>query len=123
MPESKKIKVSIVILLVVVILMSFKLIVYADSIEDNLDLFNPKSDQITESELKEKAEIILGVVNVVGIIVSVATIIIVGIKYLLGSVEEKAEYKKTMITYFIGAILIFSITTVSNVLYNIGASL
>ncbi len=123
MPESKKIKVSIVILLVVVILMSFKLIVYADSIEDNLDLFNPKSDQITESELKEKAEIILGVVNVVGIIVSVATIIIVGIKYLLGSVEEKAEYKRTMITYFIGAILIFSITTVSNVLYNIGASL
>lgn len=123
MPESKKIKVSIVILLVVVILMSFKLIVYADSIEDNLDLFNPKSDQITESELKEKAEIILGVVNVVGIIVSVATIIIVGIKYLLGSVEEKAEYKKTMITYFIGAILIFSIITVSNVLYNIGASL
>ena len=95
MPESKKIKVSIVILLVVVILMSFKLIVYADSIEDNLDLFNPKSDQITESELKEKAEIILGVVNVVGIIVSVATIIIVGIKYLLGSVEEKAEYKRT----------------------------
>ena len=35
---------------------------------------------------------------------------IVGIKYMLCSVEEKAEYKKTAIAYLIGALLIFATT-------------
>ena len=36
--------------------------------------------------------------------------------------EEKAENKKTMIPYLVGAILIFASTTIVNVVYNIANS-
>lgn len=64
-----------------------------------------------------KAGQILGVINIVGIVCSVIVIAAVGIKYMLGSVEEKAEYKKTMTTYMIGAVLLFSGTTIPNAIY------
>ena len=63
------------------------------------------------------------VLAVIGIVISVVVVTIIGIKYMLGSVEEKAEYKKTMIGYLIGALLLFSTTTVANILYNIGTSI
>ena len=31
-----------------------------------------------------------------------------GIKYMMGSASEKAEYKKTMIPYVVGVVLLFS---------------
>ena len=54
----------------------------------------------------------------VGIVVAVVILLILGIKYMIGSAEEKAEYKKTMIPYLVGAILIFASTTIVNVVYN-----
>ena len=60
---------------------------------------------------------IITVVSVAGSIVSVVVLIVLGIKYMMGSAEEKAEYKKTMIPYLVGAILIFAATTIANVVY------
>ena len=42
---------------------------------------------------------------------------------MFGSVEEKAEYKNTAFMYILGAILIFSVTTIPNILYKIGRHL
>ncbi len=53
---------------------------------------------------------ITGALKVIGIFVAVGMTMIVGIKYMLCSVEEKAEYKKTAIAYLVGAILIFATT-------------
>lgn len=72
-----------------------------------------------DSKFKEKAGIILGAINAIGIAVSVITIAILGIKYMLAPVTEKAEYKQTAIGWIIGAILVFSATTIPNIIYNI----
>ena len=74
-------------------------------------------------KLEKKAGVILGVVNVAGIIISVITIMLIGIKYMFGSIEEKAEYKKTATIYLIGAILVMGGTTIPNILYQIGTNL
>ena len=58
---------------------------------------------------------IMGVINVVGVVVAVVVLMVIGIKYMMGSAEEKAEYKKTMIPYIVGAVLIFGATTIANV--------
>ena len=42
---------------------------------------------------------IIGVITTVGVVVAVIILLILGIKYMLGSASEKAEYKKTMIPY------------------------
>ena len=61
---------------------------------------------------------ILGIIQIVGIILSVGCLMILGIKYMMGSAEEKAEYKKTFIPYIIGAILLFAAAALAETIYD-----
>lgn len=74
-------------------------------------------------ELKQKTGNVLGIVQVIGSVVSVIILMAIGIKYMLGSVEEKAEYKKTLMSYLIGAALVFSCTTIPQILYQISKNI
>lgn len=60
---------------------------------------------------------ILGVFTIIGSIVSVLALVALGIKYMLGSVEERAEYKKSMMPYVIGAVLVFAASTIAQAIY------
>lgn len=71
-----------------------------------------------EKQLTAMAGVILGTINTIGIVISVIVLMVMGIKYITGSVEEKAEYKKMMLPYLIGALLLFSATTIPNLIYN-----
>ncbi len=61
---------------------------------------------------------IVTILTTIGIIASVIVLIVLGIKYMMGSAEEKAEYKKTMMPYVIGAALVFAASAIANILYN-----
>ena len=61
--------------------------------------------------------------QIIGIVVSVLVLVILGIKYMIGSAQEKAEYKKTMIPYVIGAILVFAASTVATIVMNVAEGL
>lgn len=85
--------------------------------------WNPSSStQHEEQKLKEIGNRIIGTIQVIGSIVSVLAIIIIGIRYMACSVEEKAQYKETMGPYFIGAVLVFGITTLLKIVYDIAQS-
>ena len=66
---------------------------------------------------------LMGVLQVVGILTAVIILMVLGIKYMMGSAEEKAEYKKTMMPYIIGAILIFAAATIANAVYSFVTSI
>lgn len=75
---------------------------------------------VASDNANEVKPILASVLQIVGIIASatsIVTLIILGIKYMMGSVEEKATYKKTLFPYFIGAIFVFGATTIANVIY------
>lgn len=84
--------------------------------------FNPTDLKGTPAnninEIKNFGNQIIGVIQAIGIVVSVVVVIVLGIKYMMGSVEEKAEYKKTMLPYIVGAALIFAAATVSSIVMN-----
>ena len=61
---------------------------------------------------------IINIIKVVGIVVGIAVVLIIGIKYMTGSVEQKAEYKKVMIPYIIGAVLLVAGTSIVKVIFN-----
>lgn len=61
---------------------------------------------------------ILGIIQVAGIILSVGCLMVLGIKYMMGSAEEKAEYKKTFIPYLIGALLLFAASALVKAIYS-----
>ena len=42
---------------------------------------------------------------------------------MMGSASEKAEYKKTMIPYIVGAVLIFAASTLANMAYQFATSI
>lgn len=66
---------------------------------------------------------IIGVVRTVGVLVAVVILLILGIKYMMGSAEEKADYKKSMIPYIVGAVLIFGASAIAGIVYDMATSL
>lgn len=86
---------------------------------DNINAYKP-SGATESTELNKKAGIILNVITNIGIILSVLMPAILGVKYMLGSLEQRAEYKKDMVPYLVGAFLLFGIGTVLKILQAIG---
>ena len=83
-----------------------------------------KPPNFTEKkETLDMANKIIGAFQAIGSIVSVIALVLVGIKYMTGSVEEKAEYKQTMMYYIIGAILVFAISNISAMIYSFSKTL
>lgn len=80
-----------------------------------------KPSEVTQSDYQTaftKAGVVLGAIRNVSVVVSVIVLMIIGVKYMIGSVEERAEYKKTMIPYIIGCVLAVSGTTLVSFIYN-----
>ena len=75
------------------------------------------------NEIQDVGGRILGVLQTVGVVLAVIILVILGIKYMMGSAEEKAEYKKTMVPYLVGAVFIFAAPIIANIVYNFVKSL
>ncbi len=76
-----------------------------------------------QTEIQNLGKQIVGLVQTVGVVIAVVILLVLGIKYMMGSAEEKADYKKSMIPYIVGAILIFASTTIVNIVYNLAIGL
>ena len=77
----------------------------------------------TQTKIDNFGQGIIKVITTVGSICSVVVLIILGIKYMMGSVDEKAEYKKTLLPYAIGAGMVFAASSLVSVIYNIAINL
>lgn len=118
----KQVKIVSIILVIMIALMAVSNVVLAapDLSADIKDMANGSDNQ--PKEVLNLGKTIVSIMQTVGIVVAVVVLLVLGIKYMMGSAEEKAEYKKTMIPYLVGAILIFASTTIVNVVYNIANS-
>lgn len=87
------------------------------------------ADSLTGTSTGAKSSItnignqIIGIITTVGVVVAVVVLLVLGIKYMMGSASEKAEYKKTMIPYLVGAILIFGASAITKVVVSIGSGI
>lgn len=83
------------------------------------------TDGVTINEPDDKSAItalggiIIGFIQWVGSAISVIIIAVTGIKYLVASVEQKAEYKKTATYYLIGSLLLFGASNILSWIYDI----
>jgi len=66
-----------------------------------------------------KAGKVLGFLRNIGAVVSVLGIAILGIRYMLGSLEEKANYKETMVPFIIGIAMTVSITVIITIVQKV----
>lgn len=72
---------------------------------------------ITTTAIDNAGKKIVGVLQAVGIILSVVMLTVIGIKYLMGSAEEKADYKKSLMPYVVGAALVFTASVFAQAIY------
>ena len=98
---------------------------YAEKFDINDDGWAPNSQTEAKdaTKLQNVGNTIIGAIRAVGTIISVAVFAVLGIKYMMGSVEEKAEYKKTILPYAIGAGMVFAASSLVSVIYNIAINL
>ncbi len=62
---------------------------------------------------------ILNILQIVGIVVGAIILVVLGLKYMMGSLEEKAEYKKTMIPFVVGAIVVIAAPTLTKGIFTL----
>ena len=64
---------------------------------------------------------IIGFLQWAGAIAGVLIITIFGIKYMMGSLEEKAEYKKSMIPFIVGAVVLIAAPQIAKLIFSVFA--
>lgn len=65
---------------------------------------------------------VLGIVRNFGIVIALIALTVIGVKYMLGSIEQKAEYKKSMVPFVIGVIFLAASTTLVKIIYDVVTS-
>ena len=108
----KKLTKILSIVLMVLMVLTLTTGVVRASDEETVDRLFEGGDADT-TNLEGVGANIVDIVTTIGIIVAVVVLLVLGIKYMMGSASEKAEYKKTMIPYLIGAVLIFGASAIA----------
>lgn len=119
----KKLKIIGIVFFVICIILS-NYYVYADSFGiDNLQK-NEKGangEQVVREEaigeINNIANDIIKIISTIGTVISVIVLIVIGIKYMIGSVDEKAQYKKSLLPYLVGAFVLFGSSQLLKMIY------
>lgn len=117
----KKMTKMLSILMIVMMLISFATpVLAAGSATDPSTWDDPSSGSTFKTDdITDFSKSLINVISIVGSAAAIITLIVLGIKYMMGSAEEKAEYKKTLLPYIIGAAMVFGASVLTGVIYNI----
>lgn len=83
------------------------------TVQDNADY------SMADDTLLTTAGKIIGMIRNISVIAAVIIIMVLGVKYMLGSVEEKAEYKKSFMPLIIGIILVVAATSIASFIFGL----
>lgn len=78
------------------------------------------TDKMTDG-MKGKLANIIKTLRNLSLIIAVIVLVILGIKYMLGSVEEKAEYKKSFMPLVVGIVVIAAVFQIADFIYKFAA--
>lgn len=102
--------------LAIIVMLIFALVLFFSIKINASDDINPNNYKTTLSAseaagLFSKAKPILTILRALSVMIAVIAISILGIKFMIGSVEQKASYKEKLIPIVIGAILISGLSS------------
>ena len=112
-------KIIVFILIAMMIVSIGTTTVFAEAIKGGTDPSTLKGQAVTgTSNITKLGNQLITIISTLGSVAAVIVLIVLGLKYMMGSAEEKAEYKKTLMPYVIGAALVFAASTIAGVLYS-----
>ena len=117
MVMNKILKATTFLITVFILVMQISLVYAVTDINPNE--YNPtkyRNDSGEEVVLK-RVKIITRVIRDIGIVVCVGALMIIGIKMMTASVEEKSILLQALPGYILGMIMVFAITVIPSLIY------
>ena len=78
---------------------------------------------LNQEQLKESVNQVYTIVFGIGVALSVIVAGILGIKFMIGSVEEQAKIKETLVPYALGCIVVFGAFGIWKIIIEIGGNI
>lgn len=117
------VRVISLVILVLMLAMVVNPVAAASSTAGGVTLPTGEGTTVNDTGIQNVANNVIGVLKVVGAAIAVIVLLIMGIKYLMASVEEKADFKKAMIPYVVGALLVFAAPWIAGFIIDLAASI
>ena len=116
-------KITMILITIFILLAQISLVYASSSI--NPGDYDPSKyrDSSGEKVLGQRAKIITTTIRAIGIVVSVVTLMIIGIKEMTASAEEKSILKQAMPGYILGAVMVFAMTVIPTLIYEFAKGL
>ena len=114
-------KVMSVLVIIAMVLVTLSTVVSAKGATGLIDQMNPDYSQ--GGDVANFGQKLTSIISTIAIVIAVIVLLILGIKYMIGSASEKAEYKKTMIPYLVGAVLVFGAGAIAKVVVNMASTI
>lgn len=122
--STKTMKILTFIATVLIALTMLSTVAFAATNSDTVINQMQKEDIGSQSDqLSKLGGKVLSALQVIGFIAGAIILVVLGLKYMMGSLEEKAEYKKTMIPYLVGAIIVIAAPTLAKGIFSMIQSL
>ena len=79
--------------------------------------FTPNTDTEAAKTVNTVGQNVVGIIQVVGIAVSVGMLLFLGMKYVKAAPDEKANIKQSSVIYIIGAVVLFAAVNIVKLIY------
>ncbi len=116
--SKKTMKVISIITIILSIMMALSTICYGIKVSDV-----KTNETVNDTQIQNVGFKIAVIIRNVGIISAVVILMILGIRYMMGSAEEKSKYKETMLPYVVGAVLLFAAAGIAGFIETMAGSL
>ncbi len=111
-------KILTVVLLIAMIVLSVSEVFAASGLISNIETAVNDSN-VDMGSLPNTVGKVIAYIRNASILVGVIILIILGVKYMIGSVEEKAGYQKSFVPLVIGIIVVMAATSIASFLFSI----
>lgn len=111
-------KILTVVLLVAIIVMSVSNVFAAGSIINEIET-SASNANVNTSSISQMVGKIIAYLRNAAVIIGVVIIIILGIKYMTGSLEQKAEYQKSFVPLIVGIVIVMAATSIASFLFGL----
>lgn len=79
------------------------------------------SIKINNSDLYDVSNFVYNILLIIGMAVAVVIAAILGIKFMIGSMEEKAQIKESMLPFVVGCVVVFAAFGIWKIFVTIGS--
>ncbi len=108
---------TIVLLVAMIVMSASNVFAQASNILGTIE--NSANTTVNMGTLPQTIGKVIAYIRNAAIIIGVVIIIILGIKYMLGSVEEKAGYQKSFVPLIVGIIVVMAATSIASFLFSL----